>query len=259
MLARPRSRSRSHRSRALGHLLAACLVSGSASAEVNSPGTANPRAAAEWGLVESKQPHDTRKGYRLYRRDVSDSKYDEYRIVALIAAPPEEVADATIVRMLDARFTRKGRARQVLSRSEQGFVTYLRFEAPFVDDRELIARTSRSYDSDRDLHRIQWDTVDAAVPRSQGVVRIETSYGSWNFHRSETNQTRAVYQQYTDLGGSIPGWIVRSQMARQQLDELAKLREILGSRDWPELRLAVLSAEGAAVPPVATSPPTLEP
>ena len=73
-------------------------------------------------------------------------------------------------------------------------------------------------------------------PVADGVVRI-VSEGSWDIRRGRDGGTDLVYSSHSELGDSVPAWLVNRLMNDQIVNELLVLQQILDS-DLPDVAAA---------------------
>ena len=109
--------------------------------------------------------------------------------------------------------------------------------APMIDDRDAVTRLEPLRSSDGALGW-QWRSAGGGPKPPPGVVRIPRSEGSWTFRNLGTKGSHVVYESFSELGGSIPAWIINWLMVSEQLRELETLRKVLNSHDEPGLQAA---------------------
>jgi hypothetical protein len=190
-----------------------------------------------WVEVASESPSNPKSGYRVFEKSMPGSKYKAYRIEALVDAPPQRANAAALVRILDERFVGRGRERRILERQGDAVLVYFRLGAPMIDDRDAVTRLEPLRSSDGALGW-QWRSAGGGPKPPPGVVRIPRSEGSWTFRNLGTKGSHVVYESFSELGGSIPAWIINWLMVSEQLRELETLRKVLNSHDEPGLQAA---------------------
>lgn len=179
----------------------------------------------EWKIADQSDDPDT--GYVMYKRRHPDSNFDAYRLEAVIDAPPSDVAAAARRNVVDTELTGATSKKVILRSKDDVTYIYSYIDLPMmVSDRDVVTRAEALYDRESGVYRLVWTaTTEAGPPPKKGVVRLTQSRGSWEFSPLGANQTRAVYENHTDLGGRIPAWIVNPLMDAQVTRNLADLRE----------------------------------
>ena len=179
-------------------------------------------ARIPWKLADhDDHPKD---GFRLYKRR-DPSGFQAYRLEAKIGAPPALVAEAARHNILDPELVHDGMDKQILRTEGDVAWVYSYIHLPMmVSDRDVITRSEASYDPTTGVYRFDWRTSDEGPAPRRGVVRLKESTGSWVFSPAEEGHTHAVYENYTDIGGRIPAWIVNPTMNSTVMSSITDLR-----------------------------------
>ena len=157
------------------------------------------------------------------------SDFDAYRLEAVIDAPPAVVAAAARADMADPAAAPANSEKTVLRDEGDEVVVYTYADLPMVSDRDVITHARQSFDAQSGTHRLEWRATDEGGPApKEGVVRIEQSSGSWTFSPLDGGRTRAVYENHSDLAGSIPAWVINPLMTEAVVDGLVRLRARVG-------------------------------
>ena len=97
-----------------------------------------------------------------------------------------------------------------------------------VSDREVALRIYRSTDENTGLQRIYWETAnDALEAPAKNVVRIPSVEGYWEFEPDGPGRSRATYVTYSDVGGSLPAWMIEPMMRDQITGDVQRLRDVI--------------------------------
>jgi hypothetical protein len=176
-----------------------------------------------WQLLDRVDPPAS--GYLLYKCRPSGSDYDAYRLEAEINAPAAMVASAARANMADPAAAPARATKKVVRDEGNALVVYMIADLPLVADRDVVTRGHGSFDAKSGVHRLEWQATDEEGPAPKdGVVRIKKSDGSWTFTPLDRERTRAIYESHSELGGSVPAWIVNSLMTEAVVDNAARLR-----------------------------------
>ena len=113
---------------------------------------------------------------------------------------------------------------------------YSYIEVPLVADRDVTTRAEESVDPETGSRRFDWRATDEGPPPKRGVVRLQKASGSWEFTPLPDGRTRAVCESHTEIGGSIPSWLVDRVSRNTVVEGLVLLRARLDLAD--DLRAA---------------------
>jgi hypothetical protein len=177
----------------------------------------------QWSLHDRRD--DPAGGYAVYRQELPGSEIPAYRLEAVIDAPPAVVAAAAARTAADPEAREANMEKTVLRDDGDTIVVYSYVHLPVVADRDVITRAELSRDPATGVHRMRWAVSDEGPPPKPGVVRLARSSGAWEFSPIDGGRTRVVYENHTDLGGSIPAWIIEPMMDDTVVQNFVRLRE----------------------------------
>jgi hypothetical protein len=177
----------------------------------------------QWSLHDQRD--DLAGGYAVYRRELPGSEMPAYRLEAVLDAPPSAVAAAAARTAADPEAREANMEKTVLRDDGDTIVVYSYIHMPVVADRDVITRAELSRDPATGVHRMSWQVTDEGPPPRPGVVRLTRSSGAWEFAPLPDGRTRVVYENHTDIGGSIPAWIVEPMMDDTVAQNFVRLRE----------------------------------
>ena len=165
---------------------------------------------------------------------VDGSAYRAYRIETTMDVDVQTAAEAAMRILITPSLAPENQARQLVRQIEDSYVVYTVIEVPFVADRDVTVRVTQTRDDTTGALGLDWHaSPGAGPPPVPGVVRITKSDGFWRFTPMVSGMTQVVYQNHTDVGGSIPGWLVRSMLRDEAIDQVrilrASVRELLGA------------------------------
>jgi len=181
---------------------------------------------------------------------VEGSSYRAYRIETTMDVDVQTAADAAMQILITPSRAPENQARTLVRSIQGSYVVYTVIKVPFVADRDVTVRVTQTRDEATGAWGLNWRaTPTAGPPPVPGVVRITKSEGYWRFTPLVSGMTRVVYQNHTDVGGSIPGWLVQSLLRDEAIDQVETLRTSVR-----ELLRAPLDVAGAP-PTEAGRPP----
>ena len=82
---------------------------------------------------------------------------------------------------------------------------------------------------------------ESVGPVAEGAVRV-VSQGSWVLSPIAGGGTELVYQQHSEIGDSVPRWLISRLMNGQIVDELLSLKRILDD-DLPDVAASPTRAD----------------
>lgn len=170
--------------------------------------------AAKWQSVR----HGSGPGYeyQLFSRNGEGEKFVRYQVRGTVRASPERLMHAAFVASVDPELAPKNQTRRLLANdAREGFVVHTTIDLPtFFSDRDVVTRGFRKVDPASGVVRIDWEAIDHELaPRDGDKIRIEVSGGSWIFEPdSDPEKTQVTHDNYVDLGGSLPTWLIDSMM-----------------------------------------------
>jgi hypothetical protein len=177
----------------------------------------------QWSLHDRRD--EAAGGYAVYRQELAGSEIPAYRLEAVLDAPPAAVAAAAARTAADPEARDANMDKTVLRDDGDTIVVYSYIHMPLVADRDVITRAELSRDPATGVHRMSWQVSDEGPPPKPGVVRLTRSSGAWEFWPLPDGRTRVVYENHTDIGGSIPAWIVEPMMDDTVVQNFVRLRE----------------------------------
>ncbi|MDJ0848291.1 MAG: START domain-containing protein [Myxococcota bacterium] len=186
-------------------------------------------AASEiWEVKE--RDDDPEDGYVLYVNE-GDADYPTYKLETQLPVPPDEALASLLVLLTSEDRVPAGQVRRVVRQSEEEVVVHTTIDMPaMVADRDVALRLTVSPATDDGRRRLTWRTTDEVPPPEEDVVRIPESTGFWEFSVDGPARSRAVYVTRSDLGGSIPAWVVNPMMRDQVAGDMQRLRQVIEER-----------------------------
>jgi hypothetical protein len=129
-----------------------------------------------------------------------------------VDAPPEAVYKVVTDFESYPKYMPYTKELKILRRlSTTEMITYQLLALPWVSDRDFYLQVKLSPGSAATggVFKSQWFAVPDYRAEREGVVRMRVNEGSWTFEPLDGGKrTRIVYSLLTNLGGSIPNWLV---------------------------------------------------
>lgn len=187
---------------------------------------ATPAGASEWQVKERSDD------FVLYVSSGAGSRYQTYKLETTVDAEPDEAVDSLLVLMTSPERAPEGQVRRVLARTDDGVLIHTVIDMPMlVADRDIALRVTRKAPGAGGARRVAWTVAHDGVPAPKDdVVRIPESTGYWEFVPDGPGRSRAVYVTRSDLGGSIPAWLINPLMRKQVAGDVDRLRRVIADR-----------------------------
>ncbi len=190
-------------------------------------------ADESWQVASRDDDPDT--GFVLYSLEDSDASSMRYRLETSFETDPQEAADIIVRVMTSPRFIPDDQRRKVLEQNENSTLLYTQIDLPLmVSDRDLVLRVTRSGDDATGVRRVMWHSVrnhPTAPEPAGGTVRMKHAEGSWVLAPDGAHRCRATYTNFTDVGGSLPSWLIEPMMRNQMTGDVQRIRDLLAESE----------------------------
>ncbi|MCU1276814.1 MAG: polyketide cyclase / dehydrase family protein [bacterium] len=192
-------------------------------------------AAVQFGDVDARDgwaAYGTRDGVTLERRKVDGSRYYEHRAWVDVEGVPPERAATEIWKALRGGDMDSLKHRDILAEREDELVIYDQIRTPVVSDRDYTIVETRRRDGANGKVRFECVTANDRGPAAaKGYVRIPLIRAGWSVEADGRGGTRLGYFAYSEVGGSVPAWMVRGAQAdRSMADVVRMVARLRGAR-----------------------------
>jgi hypothetical protein len=180
--------------------------------------------AVQFGDVDARDgwaTWGTRDGVTLERRKPDGSRFYEHRAWVDVAIDPARAADEiwAAVRGGDMESLKR---REVLSQSADEVLIYDQIRTPIVSDRDYTVTVRRRRDGARVI--FECETANERGPALQaGLVRVPVVHAGWVVEPDGHGGTRLGYFAFSEPGGSVPAWMVRSAQAERSMADVVRM------------------------------------
>lgn len=147
---------------------------------------------------------------KVYVRTASDSGLPEFKGVTKIAAPMSRLV--AVLRDVEEypNLFPGTKAAKLLEKGKDDQICYMHYGCPFpVSDRDGIYRSSFYQDIKTGISSFSFVALPDYLPKNSDKVRINNSKGLWTLTLQSDGLVEVVFQQYADLGGNIPNWLIK--------------------------------------------------
>lgn len=189
-----------------------------------------PAFAAEhpWMLKKDKD------GIRVSVRKVEGSAFLEYQAVVVVDTPLEEV-----VRLYEEKengrmpewFHQCKEVRLLETRSPEDKLYYfVLWMPPPFRTRDLVYRRLRTTDPPGNVVEYKVRAMPELFPPQHDKIRMPSADGYWRLSRHGEGKTEVYYRQHSDMGGTVPAWLVNLLAVNMPYNTLANFRRLLMCR-----------------------------
>lgn len=177
-----------------------------------------PAAADEnWQIASRDETNGS--AFVLYSMRTGQEGLLRYRLETTLPVSPARAVEAVMDINTSQHFVQENQTREVLEETENGAVLYTTIDMPMmVSDRDMAFRVTASSGDANGAHRVEWNSVAAhpALPEARpGTVRVTVVEGHWEFRPDGPERCFATYVSLTDVGGSLPRWLIEPMMRSQ--------------------------------------------
>ena len=174
----------------------------------------------QWELKKDKN------GIRVFIKKVPDSPMNAFRGEMDFNATLDDIENL----FKDVgRFTEWSPGAKKVEPLEQEANTrtfYLQTEAPWpVTDRDGIYHFTFAREAGK--LTITATCLPEYLPPRKNHVRVPKSEGYWQFEEQSNGRIHVVYENHSEPGGSIPGWLANSAVVKLPFESLQNLREMI--------------------------------
>lgn len=181
-------------------------------------------AASEWELYDEKD------GIQLYRKTVKESKFDEFRGIAIVETRLEVIG--MVLRDIPAytRWMSNCKHSELIEQfDENNMIAYHVQNSPWpVLDRDVVLRANTTIDWESGMFMVELQSIeDTRVPPRNDRVRMAKMIGTWLVEYVDREHTRVTYSFAFDPAGSLPAGLVNDRAKNTPYKTLLGLKEIV--------------------------------
>ncbi|MBW2264516.1 MAG: hypothetical protein JRG91_21330, partial [Deltaproteobacteria bacterium] len=184
------------------------------------PPAVHAKSGGKW------KKHGVKKGVTVYTQTVEGSGVPRIKAVSTVTATTDEVWDS----FQSTLKTTKGlkQFKKLGSCGENCEFIYQRLGNALIKDRHYVVKmrwTINEKDGARTYRRM-WNKTSEKSPEGKGALPVQAISGSWTFKPTDVpGQTRIVYVNHMDLGGSVPDGLFSMGFVSYGYKIVAKLRK----------------------------------
>lgn len=168
-------------------------------------------------------------GVQVYTRSIEGWDINEYKATGKIKTTLAKAVEAYRCGSCRSQWASKrtSEVKNLKEITKDKIYTYSYADAPWpVSDRDNVVLVEYSYPkSGTVVARIT--AVPDYIPRKSGVVRVERIQGSWTFEDLRNGYVQVTTQVVADPGGSVPTWLVNSNIVNGPHESLSGLKKYL--------------------------------
>jgi hypothetical protein len=156
---------------------------------------------------------NTADGVKLFRREIPDSHYFEYRATSTTDVSLEALCNYVYEWGSKGKDHQSLKLRKLVRDGEDERVTYDHIDEPIVASRDFAMTVKRTRE-ENGVCKIRFFANNAEAPASpRGFVRIEKLWGGWTFEPRKDGKVDVTYTCFADPAGAIPPFLVHGSQA----------------------------------------------
>jgi len=170
-----------------------------------------------------------KNGIEVYKRSIEGSSIKEVKSVAYVQAPFNLVISLHENDKLYGDWCHRCKTIKVIERiNPQEKIVYYQTDSPWpVADRDSYSHHKKVIDPKTKSVSFLITDYSQNYPLEEGRVRITEQWGMWRFTPLDNGIVELYYQQYVDIGGSIPKWLVNQTIASVPYHSLKNFRKLI--------------------------------
>lgn len=169
----------------------------------------------------------------LSSRSVENSKFKEFRLIGKVNASQMQTFQAAQKLIFEDENLPKEMKQSIIEKTENEIITYYQIKMPFfIMDRDLVVKYVLQSNSENTSYGIIWkETPQLGPPPPKRVIRMPSVRGKWTFTPLNEFSISATFIQFSDIGGSMPAWLVNKMSGASLVEDLEKLRVLVSKKD----------------------------
>ena len=179
---------------------------------------------------DSWQLKKDRNGIRIYTRDYPNSKFKEYKAVMTVnttlTIAKDLIEDASRLKEWNYKTSK---SRMIKRIDENHYILYLYNDMPWpVLNRDHVSNVRITYPTKKSV-LISIDPYNNGLPDTADVVRITYFKGFWLLEKT-LEGISITHQLFGDPEGSVPAWLVNSQLIKSPYTSFRNLKKLLENK-----------------------------
>jgi len=152
---------------------------------------------------------DVEDGIVIETRDVEGSALREVRATTHTDVDPPAIAAVLWRHEEHPRFVPHLLHVEVVRDAGDERIVYEQISVPLLRDRDVVLRARRQVDPSSGVIDVRTTAItDEGPPETSRFVRVRESAGHWHLVPASAGGTDVTYTIRTDVGGTLPAWIV---------------------------------------------------
>lgn len=173
-----------------------------------------------WELKKEKD------GIQVFIKKIPDSPMHAFRGETELAASLDQVERLFKDVNRFTEWSPNAKKVEPLAEKVNSRTFYLQTDAPWpVSDRDGIYRFI--FEREAEKLKITSTCLPDYLPPRKNHIRVPKSEGYWQFETRANGILHIIYENHSDPGGSIPGWLANSAVVSLPFESLQNLRQML--------------------------------
>ncbi len=185
------------------------------------PPAVHAKKGASW------EKHGVKKGVTVYTQKVEGSGVPRVKAVTTVNVTTDDVWEHFQSTLKQSKGLKQ--FKKLGSCGENCELIYQKLGNALIKDRHYVLkmRWSIKEENGARTYRRVWKKTNQKTPVGDGALPVQSLNGSWTFKPANGNsQTRIVYVNHMDLGGSVPDGLFASGFVSHGYKIVSKLQKV---------------------------------
>ncbi len=176
-----------------------------------------------WKLIETR--HQT----KIYKHPWPYKENETYKADTIITAPIADILSfITNIDVYSEWIPNLKTARTLKITDKKTIIYYMAIDFPWpASDRDWVNELTVIQHKNKAWFTITFMAYDHFLPSQADYIRVTDHVASWTLIPIDGNQTRSIWQWYTDPGGHLPDWLIDWASRSQVIESLYKIKKRL--------------------------------
>lgn len=170
-----------------------------------------------------------RDGIKVYKRSMPGSPIKEVKSVSYMNVPFDFLINLYDDTSRYEEWCHKCTSIKLIEQvNPKEKIIYYQTNSPWpVADRDSYSYHTKAIDPETKSISYSFKDYSHNYPVEKGKIRITDQNGLWRFTPLENGTVELYYQQYVDIGGNVPKWLVNQLIADVPYHSMKKFRALI--------------------------------
>lgn len=167
-----------------------------------------------------------KQGIKIFTKKSKWGKLRDSKAEMRVSSTPEQILRTlTDFDNYKTWVARCGQSRLLARLSDNEFITYLYFDAPWpVKNRDCVVRVKIEKDDETGIITMTQTSEPKYIREEADVVRVEQFISRWSLIPEKEGGTKVINEYSSNPGGNIPDWLTNTQSVENPLETFQNLQ-----------------------------------